>query len=95
MFYAISTWSDWGTWTKAWMHILVIAPALINLVWIGPAALKAAAVVHGIQDIDEDAIKSVLDKMNTTIEAKAQLREALRHEYGVDQPHPERENWCD
>jgi hypothetical protein len=95
MYYAISIWSDWGTWTKAWMHILVIAPALINLGWIGPAALKAAAVVHGIQDIDEDAIISVLDKMNTTIEAKAQLREALRHEYGVDLPHPERENWCD
>lgn len=77
------------------MNILVIAPALINLGWIGPAALKAAAVVHGLSDIDEDAIKSVLEKMNTTIEAKAQLRDALRHEYGVDQPHPERDIWRD
>jgi len=77
------------------VNILVITPAVINLGWIGPAALKAAAVVHGIQEIDESAIKTVLEKMDLTIVGKAELREALRREYGVEQPHPERKQWSE
>ena len=93
--FAINLWSGWSLGTKIWVNILVITPAVINLGWIGPAALKAAAVVHGIQEIDESAIKTVLEKMDLTIVGKAELREALRREYGVEQPHPERKQWSE
>lgn len=95
MYYAINTWSGWTVWSKIGMNILVVAPALINLGWYGPAALKAAAVVHGVQEIDEDSIKQVLRTMEVTIQARANLRDALRREYGIEQPHPERKIWRD
>ena len=95
IYFTINKWSGWSVFQKFLANVAVILPAVINLCWIGPAALKAASVVDGIQMIDESAIKVVLAKMDTAITYAANLREALRREYGVEQPQPHEKKWAD
>ena len=81
--YDINKWTGWGGLGKFFAHLLVLLPCMISLVWLGPAALKAASIVEGIEDVNADALNTVIDKMEKTVRYSGALCAALRQEYGV------------
>jgi len=81
--YDINRWTGWGGLGKFFAHLLVLLPCVISLAWLGPAALKAASIVEGIEEVNATALNNVLEKMEKTVRFSGALCAALRQEYGV------------
>jgi hypothetical protein len=75
-------WTKWPIGIRVIVHVALLVPPTLTLLWLGPTLLKSFAVLESIKKPDGKVIDEVLNSMDTITKRAKRFADGLHEHFG-------------